>query len=72
VQEARAVAGERARALIAAMTSAFAVGQIVGPLAVSALVRAWGGFGGALILASALLVVSAIALLRSPPIVKTT
>ena len=72
LQEARAVAGERARALIAAMTSAFAVGQIVGPLAVSALVQAWGGLAGALILASALLVVSAIALLRSPPIVKTT
>jgi MFS family permease len=64
VQEARAVAGERARALIAAMTSAFAVGQILGPLAVSALVRATGGFEGALILAAALLAVSALGLLQ--------
>jgi len=66
VQEARAVAGERARALIAAMTSAFAVGQIVGPLAVSALVRATGGFSAALIAAAALLVISAAALLATP------
>jgi predicted MFS family arabinose efflux permease len=64
VQEARAVAGERARALIAAMTSAFAVGQILGPLAVSALVRATGGFSAALIVAAALLAISALALLR--------
>jgi predicted MFS family arabinose efflux permease len=64
VQEARAVAGERARALIAAMTSAFAVGQILGPLAVSALVRTTGGFSAALIIAAALLAISALALLR--------
>ena len=63
LQEARAVAGGRARALIAAMTSAFALGQIIGPLAVSGLVRATGGFSGALILAAALLAVSAAALL---------
>jgi len=64
LQEARAVTGERARALIAAMTSAFAVGQIVGPLVVSALVRATGGFSAALIVAAALLVISALALVR--------
>jgi hypothetical protein len=46
------------------MTSAFAVGQILGPLAVSALVRATGGFEGALILAAALLAVSALGLLQ--------
>ena len=67
LQEARAVAGERARALIAAMTSAFAVGQILGPLAVSALVRATGGFSAALVLAAALLAVSALALMRGAP-----
>jgi predicted MFS family arabinose efflux permease len=63
LQEARAVAGEHARSLIAAMTSAFALGQILGPLAVSALAQATGGFSGALLLAAALLAVSAVALL---------
>ena len=62
LQEARAVAGAHARALIAAMTSAFALGQIVGPLAVSALVEASGGFSAALLVAAALLVISALAL----------
>jgi predicted MFS family arabinose efflux permease len=64
VQEARAVAGARARTLIAAMTSAFALGQIVGPLCAAYWVQATGGFSGALILASALLALSALALLR--------
>jgi len=64
LQEARAVAGEHARALIAAMTSAFALGQIVGPLAVAALVRATGGFAAALVFAAALLAVSSLALLK--------
>jgi len=64
LQEARAVAGEHARSLIAAMTSAFALGQILGPIAVAALAQATGGFSGALLLAAALLVASALALLR--------
>src|SRR5262249_24146638 len=64
LQEARAVGGAHARALIAAMTSAFALGQIIGPLAAAYWVRATGGFSGALLLAAALLVVSALALLR--------
>ncbi|HUL91525.1 MAG TPA: YbfB/YjiJ family MFS transporter [Burkholderiales bacterium] len=64
MQEARAVAGEHARTLIAAMTSAFALGQIVGPLAAAYWVRATGGFSGALILAAALLALSAVALMR--------
>jgi predicted MFS family arabinose efflux permease len=64
LQEARAVAGAHARKLIAAMTSAFALGQIVGPLAVSALLRASGGFSAALFFAAALLAVSAAALYR--------
>ncbi len=67
MQEARAVAGERARTLIAAMTSAFALGQIVGPLVAGYWVRATGGFSGALILASALLALSALALMRGGP-----
>ena len=65
LQEARAVAGAGARTLIAAMTSAFALGQILGPLCVAWLVQAGGGFAGALVLAAALLAVSALALLRS-------
>lgn len=64
LQEARAVAGAGARALIAAMTSAFALGQILGPLAAGYWVRATGGFSGALILAAALLAISALALMR--------
>src|SRR5262249_51327480 len=67
LQEARAVAGEHARPLIAAMTSAFALGQIVGPLAVAYGVRATGGFAGALVLAAALLAASAVALLMGRP-----
>jgi hypothetical protein len=62
IQEARAVAGEHARYLIAAMTSAFALGQIAGPLAAAYAVRATGGFSGALVLAAALLAASALAL----------
>ena len=56
MQEARRVAGSHARALMAAMTSAFALGQILGP--------ATGGFALALILAAAMLALSAISLQR--------
>ena len=65
IQEARAVAGEHARSLIAAMTSAFALGQIAGPLAAAYWVRGTGGFAGALVLAAALLAVSAAGLIRA-------
>jgi len=58
VQEARAVAGESAGALVAAMTAAFAGGQIVGPLVVSAL----GGYEVALVAAGVALAASAVAL----------
>ena len=64
MQEARRVAGTRARALMAAMTSAFAVGQIIGPVSVSYLTGATSGFGPALIVAATLLVLSAYLLLR--------
>jgi len=64
LQEARAVAGAGARGLIAAMTAAFALGQILGPLAVAFLVQAGGGFSAALLLASGLLALSALALGR--------
>jgi len=62
MQEARLVAGEHARALMAAMTSAFALGQIAGPLSVSFVVGADGGFSEALLAAASLLAASAYAL----------
>jgi predicted MFS family arabinose efflux permease len=61
MQEARSSAGPQARALMAAMTSAFALGQIVGPLTVSLLPR---GFAPALMLAASILVVSALFLIK--------
>ncbi len=64
MQEARRVAGARARALMAAMTSAFAVGQIIGPVSVSYLIGATSGFAPALFVAATLLVLSACLLLR--------
>ena len=58
MQEARRVAAERARPLMAAMTSAFAFGQIVGPL--------WVGYRSgvaqSLLAAAVVLVLSAAAL----------
>jgi predicted MFS family arabinose efflux permease len=64
MEEARRVAGPHARALMAAMTSAFALGQILGPVVVSLLVQSTGGFAPALILAASMLSVSAFSLQR--------
>ena len=64
MQDARAVAGPHARALMAAMTSAFALGQILGPVFVSLLVQSTGGFAPALALAASVLALSAISLQR--------
>jgi predicted MFS family arabinose efflux permease len=64
MQEARRVAGPQARALMAAMTSAFALGQILGPVIVSLLVQSTGGFAPALVLAASMLALSAISLQR--------
>ncbi|MEO8135467.1 MAG: YbfB/YjiJ family MFS transporter [Betaproteobacteria bacterium] len=64
MQEARRVAGIDARALMAAMTSAFALGQLFGPIVVSALVQATGGFAPVLMSAAAVLVLSALSLMR--------
>jgi MFS family permease len=61
MQEARRIGGG---ALMAAMTAAFATGQIAGPLLVSALAHLRGGMAAALSLAAALLVASALALGR--------
>jgi MFS family permease len=59
MQEARAVAGPRATGLMAAMTSAFAIGQIIGPVSVSYLVGAGADFSRPLLVACLLLVASA-------------
>lgn len=59
IQEARRVAGLHARALIGAMTSAFAVGQIIGPLLVAGLVHVPGGFSWALAISALPLLVAA-------------
>ena len=64
MEEARRVAGPHARALMAAMTSAFALGQILGPVIVSLLIPSTGRFAPALILAASVLVLSAFLLLR--------
>ncbi len=64
LQEARTVAGTQAPRLMAAMTAAFAAGQIVGPLAVSFVVGAGGGFSAALLFACAVLVAGALMLVR--------
>jgi predicted MFS family arabinose efflux permease len=59
MQEARSVAGARATGLMAALTSAFALGQIAGPLVVSYVVAAGGGFSAALLVAGTMLLLSA-------------
>jgi len=64
MQVARTVAGPYARALMAAMTSAFALGQILGPVIVGLLVQSTGGVAPALILAAAVLALSAFSLRR--------
>ncbi len=62
MQEARRAAGPQARALMAAMTSAFALGQILGPVIVSLLAQR--GFAPALVLAASMLALSAVSLQR--------
>lgn len=64
MQEARAVGGPGATRLMAAMTAAFATGQIVGPMSVSSMVGAGADFSGPLLVASLVLVGSACALSR--------
>ncbi|HYD94814.1 MAG TPA: YbfB/YjiJ family MFS transporter [Noviherbaspirillum sp.] len=59
LQEAKRVAGASGTVLIAAMTSAFAAGQIIGPLTVSAGTGSNGGFSLALVIAAVLLAGSA-------------
>jgi len=62
IGEARRVAGSDARPLIGAMTSAFATGQIIGPLLVAGLVRVPGGFSWSLGVSAVPLLVAAVLL----------
>ena len=59
MQEARNVAGAQATGLMAALTAAFAIGQIVGPIVVTSVVAAGGDFSVALMIACVVLIVSA-------------
>jgi predicted MFS family arabinose efflux permease len=63
MQEARRVASANSASLMALMTTAFAAGQILGPVLVSVVANAQRGLDVLLITASALLVLSAVALL---------
>jgi len=67
MQEARAIGGRNPTGLIAAMTAAFAFGQIAGPLSVSYTIGADGNFSAALLFASLLLVAGACGLARARP-----
>ena len=69
MQEAREVGGARATALMAAMTSAFALGQIAGPIGASYLHGGDGTFSAALLVACAALLASAWALRPFSPCV---
>jgi MFS family permease len=66
IGHAREVAGPQATGLIAALTAAFAVGQIAGPISAGYLVGSKGTFSGALLIASSLLAIGACALARRP------
>lgn len=63
LQEAQRISGRHSSALIAAMTAAFAAGQIAGPALVSLWIRQGGTLAGGLAAAGAVLVASAAALL---------
>ena len=64
LQEARSLAPDHAPRLMAAMTAAFAVGQILGPLLVALVVDLHNGMNALLIGTCALLLASALALSR--------
>lgn len=65
LREARAVAGAEATGLIAALTAAFALLQVAGPLIVSAVAHLHYGFVGALLAAAVVLLLAAASLWRS-------
>ncbi|HEX5961666.1 MAG TPA: YbfB/YjiJ family MFS transporter [Rhodanobacteraceae bacterium] len=65
LREARAVAPEASTAFIAAVTAAFAFTQVLGPVAVSAVVHLRHGFAAALLAATLVLLLAAASLWRS-------
>lgn len=65
MQEARRIYGAAARPVMAAMTSAFAVGQLVGPILVALVEKVPQGFTAVLLAATAGLLAGALALARS-------
>jgi predicted MFS family arabinose efflux permease len=67
VQEARRVAGRDPTQLISAMTTCFAIGQVLGPLLASKLPHLGDEFAASLLLASFLSLLSACALIRVDP-----
>jgi len=67
LQVAQEASRGNATRLVAAMTAAFALGQIVGPVVAGLLFDAGYGFSGGLLLAGALLALSALMLWRTAP-----
>jgi MFS family permease len=67
LREARGLAPAHAGKLIAAMTSSFALGQIVGPVAAAHLVTWRGNFDAPLMLAATALLAAAVLLPKSKP-----
>jgi predicted MFS family arabinose efflux permease len=66
LREARVLAPAHSNRLIAAMTAAFALGQIAGPIAAAYLIDAGGNFTRPLLLAAAALLASLVLLPASP------
>jgi hypothetical protein len=64
IQEAKAIAGRHAIALVSALTAAFAIGQILGPMSVSLLIHLGGDLASALLIASGVLMAGAYVLYR--------
>jgi MFS family permease len=64
MQEARAVAAPHAASLMAAMIAAFGSGQIAGPILASSMIPSYRDFSQSLLVASAVLIVSAYVLSR--------
>lgn len=67
MQEARRASGGDGRSLMAAMTSAFALGQIAGPLLAAECAHVPGGFSLAMVAAALALAVASFLLYRAPP-----
>lgn len=65
MQEARRIYGPAARPVMAAMTSAFAVGQLVGPILIALVEKVPHGFTMVLVAATAGLLVGAAALMKT-------